>query len=224
MLPSKYFDDRICIHLLKYVFYLYRLMITEKQNKVLNTISDCGVIRLRALEKKGISPQILYRLYRDGKIIRLARGLYAAKDYEPTENHGLVNVCSRIPKGVVCLLSALQFHDLTTQLPHEIWIAVKRPSRPVNIDTPVHVIYLSSKAFREGIEKHNIEGVEVKVYSPAKTVADCFMYRNKIGLDVAIEALRDCLAQKKCPVDEIWKYAKVCRVANVIRPYLETVV
>lgn len=196
-------------------------MITEKQNKILDIISDGGVIRPRDLEKKGISPQILYRLYRDGKVIRLRRGLYVARDYEPTEHHGVIEVCSRIPKAVVCLLSALQFHDLTTQLPYEVWVAVKRPSRPVKIDAPVRIIYLSNTAFSEGIEKHNIEGVEVKVYCPAKTVADCFKYRNKIGLDVAIEALRDCLAQKKCTVDNIWKYAKVCRVANVIRPYLE---
>lgn len=196
-------------------------MMTVKQKKILDIISDRGIIRPRDIEQKGLSPQILYRLYRDGKVIRLRRGLYAAKDYEPTEYHGLVEVCSRIPRGVVCLLSALQFHDLTTQLPHEIWIAVKRPSRPVSIDMPVRIIYLSSKAFNEGIEKHDIDGVEVKVYSPAKTVADCFMYRNKIGLDVAIEAMRDCLGQKKCSVDEIWKYAKVCRVSNVIRPYLE---
>jgi predicted transcriptional regulator of viral defense system len=196
-------------------------MITEKQNKVLDIISSCGVIRPRDLEKKGISPQILYRLYRDGKVIRLRRGLYVARDYEPTEYHGIVEVCSRIPKAVVCLLSALQFHDLTTQLPYEVWIAVKRPSRPVKIDAPVRVIYLSNTAFSKGVEKHKIEGVEVKVYCPAKTVADCFKYRNKIGLDVAIEAMRDCLTQKKCTVDDIWKYAKICRVANVIRPYLE---
>ena len=221
MLPKKHTDDRISIHLFKYVFYSYCIMMTEKQNKALDIISGFGIIRPRDLQKKGVSPQILYRLHRDGKVIRLRRGLYAAKDYEPTEYHGIAEVCSRIPKGVVCLLSALQFHDLTTQLPHEVWVAVKRPSRPVNIDMPVHVIYLSSKAFNEGIEKHNIENLEVKVYSPAKTVADCFMYRNKIGIDVAIEALQDCLAQKKCSVDEIWKYAKVCRVANVIRPYLE---
>ena len=144
-----------------------------------------------------------------------------AKDYEPTEYHGVIEVCSRIPKAVVCLLSALQFHDLTTQLPYEVWVAVKRPSSPVIMDAPVRVIYLSNTAYSEGIEKHNIEGVEVKVYCPAKTVADCFKYRNKIGLDVAIEALRDCLTQKKSTVDDIWKYAKVCRVANIIRPYLE---
>lgn len=221
MLLKRFVADRISIHLLSSVFYFYCGMTTEKQKEVLDIISRCRVIRPRDLERKGISPQILYRLYHDGKVIRLARGLYVAKDYEPTEHHGVVKVCSRIPKAVVCLLSALQFHDLTTQLPHEVWVAVKRPSRPVKVDSPIRVIYLSDAAFNAGIEKHNIEGVEVKVYCPAKTVADCFKYRNKIGLDVAIEALRDCFAQKKCTVDDIWKYAKVCRVSNVIRPYLE---
>jgi predicted transcriptional regulator of viral defense system len=199
-------------------------MTTEKQNKILNIISDCGVIRPRDLRVKGISPQILYRLYRAGKVIRLSRGLYAAKDYEPTEYHGLVQACSRIPKGVVCLLSSLQFHNLTTQLPHEVWMAIEAKARTPRIDAPVRFMYFSGSAFSKGIEKHNIDNSKVRVYCPAKTVADCFKYRNKIGLDVAIEALRDCLAQKKCSVDEIWKYAKVCRIANVIRPYLEAAV
>lgn len=194
-------------------------MATEKQ--ILKIIEKSGIIRPCDLEKKGVSRQTLYRLYRGGKVIRLRRGLYAIKDYEPTEYHGLIEVCSRIPNGVVCLLSALQFHNLTTQLPYEIWIAIEMKARSPRIDAPSRVIYFSGIAFTEGVEKHNIEGAEVKVYSPAKTVADCFKYRNKIGLDVAIEALKDCLAQKKCSVDEIWKYAKVCRVANVIRPYLE---
>ncbi|MHB9071130.1 MAG: type IV toxin-antitoxin system AbiEi family antitoxin domain-containing protein [Sedimentisphaerales bacterium] len=219
-----YFDDIICIHLLRYVIYLYCLMETKKQNKILAVISNRGVIRPCNLVKNGISPQILYRLYRKGKVSRLARGLYAVKDYEPAEHHSLVEACSRIPKGVVCLLSALQFHDLTTQLPHEVWIAVRRPSRPIQIDIPTRVIYFSGKAFSEGVEKHDTDGVKIKVYCLAKTVVDCFKYRNKIGLDVAIEALRDCLTKKKCSVDEIWKYAAICRVANVIRPYLEAIV
>ena len=199
-------------------------MTTEKQNKILDIISDRGVIRPRDLEKKGISPQILYRLCWDGKVVRLARGLYAASDYEPTEYHSLVEVCSRIPRGVVCMLSALQFHGLTTQLPHEVWIAIEAKARTPRIDAPVRIMYFSGDAFTKGVDQHNIEGSMVKVYCPAKTVADCFKYRNKIGLDVAIEALKDCLAQKKCSVDEIWKYAKACRVTNVIRPYLEAVV
>jgi len=197
-------------------------MATEE--KILKIIEKTGLIRPCDLEKRGISRQKLYRLYRNGKVTRLARGLYAAKDYQPTEHHGLVEVCSRVPRGIVCLLSALQFHDLTTQMPHEVWIAIEMKARTPRIDAPVRIIYFSGGAFAEGIEKHNIEGVEVKVYFPAKTVADCFKYRNKIGLDVAIEVLRDCLTQKRCSVDEIWKYAKVCRVTNVIRPYLEAAV
>ncbi len=197
---------------------------TEKQQRILKMLSQKGIIRPRDLKKYGISPQILYRLQRDDMAVRLSRGIYANKDYQPTEYHGIVQVCSKLPKSVICLLSALQFHDLTTQLPHEVWIAVERPRRPVNIDAPVHVVYFSQESFQNGIEIHNIEGIEVKVYCPAKTVADCFKYRNKIGLDVALEALKDCLSQKKCLVDDIWKYARICRVANVIKPYLEAVV
>lgn len=196
----------------------------KTDEKILKIIKKSGLIRPRDLEKKGLSRQILYRLYRDGKVTRQSRGLYAAKEYTPTEHYSLIEVCSRIPKGVVCLLSALQFHNLTTQLPHEVWIAIEMKARTPRIDLPARVIYFSGDAFTAGIEEHAIEGTPVKVYCPAKTVADCFKYRNKIGLDVAIEALRDCFAQKKCSVDEIWKYAKICRVANVIRPYLEAAV
>lgn len=197
-------------------------MTNEKQ--ILKIIEKAGIIRPRNLEKKGFSRQTLYRLYRNGKVIRLSRGLYTVRDYEPTEHHSLMEICRRIPNGVVCLLSALQFHKLTTQMPYEIWIAIETKARSPRIDAPVRVMYFSGSAFTEGIKKHKFEGIELKVYSPAKTVADCFKYRNKIGLDVAIEALRDCLTQKKCSVDEIWKYARICRVANVIRPYLEAVV
>ena len=195
-----------------------------KEKQILKIIEKAGIIRPRDLEKKGFSRQTLYKLYRNGKVIRLSKGLYAVRDYEPTQHHSLIEICRRIPKGVVCLLSALQLHELTTQIPYEIWIAIEMKARSPRIDTPVRVVYFSGSAFTEGINKHKFEGVEVKVYSPAKTVADCFKFRNKIGLDVAIEALRDCLVQKKCSVDEIWKYARVCRVANVIRPYLEAVV
>lgn len=197
-------------------------MVTEKQNLILKIMAETGIIRPSMLRKQGISPQILQRLYRSGRLIRLGRGLYASIDYQPTEYHSFAEVGTRIPKGVICLLSALQFHDLTTQMPGKVWVAIKRPSRPLRIDIPVHIVYFSSQAFSEGIEKHNIEGVEIKVYCPAKTVADCFKYRNKIGLDAAIEALRDCLRQKKSSIDEIWKYAKICRVTNIMKPYLES--
>ena len=195
-----------------------------KEEQILKIIERSGIIRPCDLEKKGLSRQILYRLYISGQIVRLGRGLYAVKNYEPTEYHSIVEVCSRVTKGVVCLLSALQFHNLTTQLPHEVWIAIELKARTPRINAPVRFMYFSGIAFTEGIEKYNIEGTEVKVYYPAKTVADCFKYRNKIGLDVAIEALRDCISQKKCTVNEIWKYAKICRVTNIMKPYLEAIV
>jgi len=191
-----------------------------KKNRA-QTRSGQAVFRPRDLARRGVPRQDLYRLCREGRMTRLARGLYAPKDYRPTEHQGLMVTCSRIPKGVVCLLSALQFHDLTTQMPHEVWVAVRRPARPLSVDLPVRIFYFSQAPFDAGIETHQIQGVSVRVYCPAKTVADCFKFRNKIGLDVALEALRDSLAQHKCSVDEIWKYAKMCRVANVMRPYLE---
>ena len=199
-------------------------MQTEKEKKAMKIISACGIVRPAELEKQGLSRQILYRLYGKGLISRSGRGLYTTRDYEPTENYGLMQACSKIPKGVVCLLSALQFYDITTQMPHQIWIAIEQKARRPRIDVPVQIMYFSGKAFTEGIEVHKIKGVTVRVYCPAKTVADCFKYRNKTGIDIAIEAMRDCIHKKKCSIDEIWRYAKVCRVANVIRPYLESAI
>jgi predicted transcriptional regulator of viral defense system len=126
-----------------------------------------------------------------------------------------------VPKAVICLLSALQFHDLTTQLPHKVWIAVDRKAQKPRTSLPVNIVRFSADILNKGIEKHMIEGVELKITNPAKTVADCFKYRNKIGLDVVMEALSDCVKKRKATRDEIWRYAKLCRVANVIRPYME---
>jgi len=127
-------------------------------------------------------------------------------------------------KGVVCLLSALRFHDLTTQSPFEVWLAIGEKSRLPKQENPqVRIVRFSTKALTYGVQGHRIEGVPVRVFTPAKTVADCFRYRNKIGLDVALEALRDCKRKRKATMDEIWKAAKVCRMANVMRPYLESI-
>ena len=127
-----------------------------------------------------------------------------------------------VPKGVICLLSALRFHDLTTQAPHEIWIAIDRKTRlPVNKALPIRFVRFSGPALIEGVESHIIDGIPVAIYQPAKTVADCFKYRNKIGLDVALEALKDCLRNRRCQADTLWRFAKICRVSNVMRPYLE---
>jgi predicted transcriptional regulator of viral defense system len=130
----------------------------------------------------------------------------------------------RMPKGVVCLLSALRFHDLTRQSPCEVWLAIGEKSRLPKQENPqLRIVRFSTKALTYGVQDHRIEGVPVRVFTPAKTVADCFRYRNKIGLDVALEALRDCKRKRKATMDEICKAAKVCRVANVMRPYLESI-
>lgn len=172
----------------------------------------------------GIPRVWIYRLHDRGLLERVGRGLYRVPGAEVTASHSLTEVSRRIPKGVVCLLSALQFHELTTQLPHEVWIAIDVTAwKPRVQNLPVRVVRFSGKALAAGVEHHEIEGVDVKVYSPAKTVADCFKYRHKIGLDVAIEALRDFVRERKGSMDELWGYAKICRVTNVMRPYLEAI-
>jgi predicted transcriptional regulator of viral defense system len=140
------------------------------------------------------------------------------------EHHSLAEVCKRVPNGVVCLLSALRFHEITTQAPFEVWLAISEKAwRPRLEYPPIRVARFSQTALHAGIEEYQIEGVTVRVYSAAKTVADCFKYRNKIGLNVAIEALRECWQSRRCNMDELWRYADICRVRNVMRPYLETI-
>lgn len=137
----------------------------------------------------------------------------------------LAAASARVPHGVVCLLSALRFHELTTQNPAEIWLAIDRKARaPKAPELPLRIVRFSGAALTEGVETHRIDGVSVRVTSPAKTVADCFKYRRKIGADVALEALRECWRTRRCSVDALWRYAKVCRVTTVMRPYLEAVV
>jgi predicted transcriptional regulator of viral defense system len=196
--------------------------ISTATERVLDLARRSGMVRVRDLLEHGLHPESLRRLCARGLLVRAARGLYVPADASPTENRTLAEVCKRVPHGVVCLLSALRFHDLTTQLPHEVWLAVERHAwRPKEGGVPLRVIRPSGLAFTFGVEEHRVEGVPVKVYSPAKTVADCFKYRNKVGRDVALEALRDCRRLRKATPDELWQAARVCRVANVMRPYLE---
>lgn len=181
-----------------------------------------GVLRPRDLEARGIARKHLSLLCNEGILKRVGRGLYVCADAETSANIGLAQVAKQVPHGVVCLLSALQFHNIGTQSPFEVWLAIDRKAWRPQIDyPPIRIMRFSDKALTEGIEKHEIERVAVKIYSPAKTVADCFKYRNKIGLDVAIEALRDCRGSKRCTNADLWKYAKVCRVTKVMKPYLE---
>ncbi|MBM3746943.1 MAG: transcriptional regulator [Acidobacteria bacterium] len=182
------------------------------------------ILRPRDLEASGIPREYLLRLYRRGLLERAGRGVYLIAGTRVTEHHGLAVVAKQAPKAVVCLLSALRFHGLTTQEPHEVWIAVGNKAHRPRIRWPaLRVVRFSGRALTEGVEDHLIEGVHVRVFAVAKTVADCFKYRNKIGVDVAVEALRDALRQKKATVDEIFRFAKICRVARVMRPYLEAI-
>jgi len=191
-------------------------------DKVMKLVRRAGVLRPRDLDVHDLPREHLIRLYRAGKLHRIGRGLYVAADADPTEHRTLAEVCKRVPSGVVCLLSALQFHGLTTQMPHQVWLALKKDARePKEPSLPIRTVRVSGEAFSAGVEEHDVEGVRVKVYNPAKTVADCFKFRNKIGLDVALEALRDCRGQHLCTSDDLWNYAKVCRQTKVMQPYLE---
>jgi predicted transcriptional regulator of viral defense system len=195
---------------------------TEK--KVLD-LARKRILRPRDLEETGLPSDYLWRLHKQGKLEKVGRGMYAAQGAELSEHQTVVQAALRVPHAVVCLLSALRFHELTTQSPFEVWMAIDVKARAPKEDIiPLRIVRFSGKALTAGVETHRIEGVDVKVYKPAKTVADCFKYRNKIGLDVAIEALRDCWRKKLATSDELWQYAKVCRVARVMRPYLESVV
>jgi predicted transcriptional regulator of viral defense system len=195
---------------------------TSKSNQVLNIVRKAGILRPRDLATRSIPRTYLKRLEERGLLVKETRGLYKLPDAEITEHHSLAEACKRVPRGVVCLLSALQFHKLTTQAASEVWLALDRKARaPREGGQPLRLVRMSGKALTEGIEDHRIEGVAVKVYKPAKTVADCFKYRNKIGLDVALEALRDYRQKHRSGMDELWRFAKICRVERVMRPYLE---
>ena len=190
--------------------------------KIMQYIGEHGIVRSRDIEAIGFPRQYLVRLHRQGKLNRPARGIYTLPDADVTEHHSYAEVTKRVPQATVCLLSALVFHEITTQSPASVWIALSKGARAPALASPsLRIVRLSGPSLTEGIDKHQVEGVTVRVYSAAKTVADCFKFRNKIGLDIAIEALKDCLHQKKASVNEIYHYAKVCRVSNVIRPYME---
>lgn len=184
-----------------------------------------GVLRPRDLAAKGISRAVLTRLCQRGELIRTGRGLYVAAVDELTENHSFAEVARRVPGGVICLLSALRFHGLTTQMPADVWLAIPpKARRPKTASVPIRPLHVSGAALTEGVEEHEIQKVRVRIYSPAKTVADCFKFRSKVGLDVALEALRDCWRQRKATADQLWHYAQVCRVSKVMRPYMEGLV
>lgn len=194
----------------------------DQANKVIELVREAGVLRPRDLDPLGIPRTYLSRLHKAGRLERIGRGLYVLPSADATEHRTLAEAAKRVPNGVISLLSALRFHELTTQAPFEVWIAIGEKAWGPRVEYPrLRVVRFSKAALREGVDVHKLEGVPVRVFNPAKTVADCFKYRNKIGLDVALEALRECWRERRCKMDDLWHYANVCRVRNVMRPYLE---
>jgi predicted transcriptional regulator of viral defense system len=200
-------------------------MYLTKTEHIVQALRKRHLVRSREIEAMGISREYLRKLHEQGVVQRITYGLYSLPDSELTEHRTTAEACKRVPHGVVCLLSALRFHDLTTQLPFEIWMAIDRKAwRPRENSIPLRIVRFSGPALEAGVKEYKIEGVKVQVYNVAKTVADCFKYRNKIGLDVAMEALREGWRERRFTMDELWRYSKICRVTNVMRPYLEMLV
>jgi predicted transcriptional regulator of viral defense system len=191
--------------------------------KLVDLAKSRGLIRPSDLEAHCIPRVSLTRAVRRGELERLGRGVYGLPGRNVSAEGTLAEVAIRVPKGVVCLLSALRFHGLTTQAPFQTWLAIANKAAAPKFDyPPLRIVRYSGEALSEGVEEHVVDGVTVRVTGVAKTVADCFKYRNKIGLDVALEALREAWQEKRMGSDEIWRFAKICRVANVMRPYLES--
>jgi len=198
-------------------------MITTVTDRALALVRATGATRPRDLVAAGLSPRLLGRLMERGLVDRVARGVYVASDAEYTESHALAEAAKRVPKGVICLLSALRYHELTTQLPWEVWIGIgSKAWAPRTSGSAMRVIRYSASTLALGVEHHTIEGVDVAIFDPAKTVVDCFKYRSTVGFDVALEALRDCWRRRLTTMDELWHYAEACRMTNVMRPYLES--
>ncbi len=196
----------------------------DRKAQVIKIAKQKGIINTRDLKARGISRNYLYALTGEGKLRKVARGLYELPDNQPTEHIELIEVAKRIPNAVISLISALNYYDLTTQLPHEVWITIPRGAWRPKIKYPaLNLTYASMDFYSYGIHKLKINGVEIKIYSPAKTIADCFKFRNKIGLNVAIEALKRAWESKKINMEELTKAAQVCNVSKVIRPYLEAI-
>jgi predicted transcriptional regulator of viral defense system len=196
-----------------------------RQQQILELAREKGIIRAEDVEAAGISRNYLYRMHKEGLLEKRAVGLYTLPEAPVTENSSLAEVAKRLPHAVVCLISALSYHEITTQIPHEIWLTIPRGSwRPDVEYPPLNLTYVSGSAYSFGIQEYVLNGVAVKIYSPAKTVADCFKFRNKVGLDVAIEALREAWRSRKVTMDELVEAAEVDRVSKIMRPYLEATV
>ncbi|MCH8549478.1 MAG: type IV toxin-antitoxin system AbiEi family antitoxin domain-containing protein [Balneolaceae bacterium] len=198
-------------------------LMKSSQQRVLDLAAQLGLIRSRDLIALGLPSVNLTRLVQKGFLNRVGRGLYALPGRSVSEHGSLAEVALRHPQAIVCLLSALRVHSLTTQSPFEVWLAIPNKARAPKMDyPPLRIVRFSGAALTDGIEEHDIDGVAVRVTNVARTVADCFKFRNKIGLDVALEALQEAWRAQRVTMDELWRYATLCRVANVMRPYMES--
>lgn len=201
---------------------------SDSQQKALDYARQHGPFRPSEVAELGVHPQDIRRLCDKGLLIRISRGLYQLADAEPTEHQTLIEACKRVPQGVVCLLSALQFHGIGTQLPHKVWLAIPSKAARPRVDyPPLELTYLTGRMYREGIETHQLAAGEVRIYSVAKTLVDCFRFRNKVGIDVAVEALREVVRNRRryrVTVSELAELANKGRVGDVMRPYLEALI
>jgi predicted transcriptional regulator of viral defense system len=194
-----------------------------KTNRIIRLAAQGHLLRSKEVSSLGIPRNYLSRFVRKGLLKRVGRGLYASDSFPITEHLSLIEATARVPKGAICLLSALEFHKLTTQIPHQVWMAIDVKAWTPRINyPPIRFVRMSGVAFQFGVKEYPVRGGTVRAYSVAKTVADCFKFRNKVGTDVALEALRECRRLKKASMDDLWAAAKICRVANVMRPYLES--
>lgn len=192
--------------------------------RALDLASRKGLLRASDLDALDVPRIVLTRLTAAGRLEKVGRGLYRLPGAPGSEHESLAVVARRVPQAVFCLLTALQFHELTTQLPRQLWIAMPRGSHVPRIDyPPLKMVQMSQEVYTSGLEEHRRDGVTLRITSVAKTVADCFKHRNKIGLDVAIEALKDARSSKKATMDDIWRSAEICRVTNVMRPFMEAI-
>jgi predicted transcriptional regulator of viral defense system len=195
---------------------------TTQRSRALALLSRRPILRLKDFTAQEIMPETLARLIRERMIVRVARGLYQRADASADTGHSLAEAAALVPKGIVCLISALQFHELTLQMPSEVWMAIDRTAwRPRIEYPPVRIVRFSGTALTDGIKRHHIEGIDVAITEPARTIVDCFRYRRKVGLDVALEALREGLRQRKVTSDQLWRHATKMRVWSILKPYVE---
>ena len=188
----------------------------------LDLLKTRGMLRLKDFVAEGIGPETLARLVREKEVIRPARGLYQLPDTHIEAAHALAEAAVLVPKGVVCLTSALQYHEMTLQMPSAVWMAIDRTAwRPTFDYPPIRFVRFSGWALTEGVERHPIENVDVPITDPARTIVDCFRYRAKVGLDVAMEGLRQGLRHRRCTPNQLWHFARKARVWSVMRPYVE---